>query len=108
MTLVALGASLRGQGLRSNRQKLLGCCLLRLLIAPAAALVPALLLGFGRNSIGTSLICTATPMATTAYPMALVCNSDHELTGQVVVTTSLFCCVTLFLWIFVLTNFGVL
>ena len=108
MTLISLGASLKGQGLVDNRRKLVGCNLLRLLIAPASALVPAFLFGFKGNSIGTILICTATPMATTAFPMALACESDYELTGQVVITTSLFCCITLFLWIFALKASAIL
>ena len=40
--------------------------------------------------------------------MAMARDSDHELTGQIVVTTSFFCYITLFLWIFVLKQLGLL
>ena len=48
------------------------------------------------------LVCIASPVASTAYPMALAYASDHEFTAQLVVTTSLICTLTLFLWIFAL------
>ena len=40
--------------------------------------------------------------------MALACDSDHELTAQLVVTTSLLCSLTLFLWIFLFKQIGFL
>ena len=48
----------------------------------------------------------ASPIASSTYPMALVYDSDHDLTGQLVITTSLFCCFTLFLWIFLCKQLG--
>ena len=40
--------------------------------------------------------------------MALACDSDHELTAQLVVITSLLCTFTLFFWIFLLKQLGFL
>ena len=40
--------------------------------------------------------------------MAIARDSDHELTCQIVVTSSFLCCFTLFVWIFALKQFGIL
>ena len=87
---------------------LLAANLLRLVIAPLAAVLGAVAIGLRGNELGIVLLCAAPSLATTSFPMALARDSDHELTGQIVVTTSLFCCVTLFLWIFVLKQLGLL
>ena len=108
MTMVALGASLRFDGMRSNRKRVSVGVLLRLVVAPLAFTSAAVLLGFRGNALGAVLLTSASPMASTSYAMALACDSDHELTGQLVVTTSFFCCLTLFLWIFFYKQMGML
>ena len=108
LTLVALGGSFRFDGVRENCRRIGECAFLRLVFTPAVALSAALALGFRHNALGVVLICTATPMAATSYPMAVACDSDHQLTGQIVVTSSLLCCLTVFLWIFFLKQAGVL
>ncbi|WP_158099012.1 AEC family transporter [Flavonifractor sp. An100] len=107
-TLLALGASFRIGGLTGQIWTVVRCSLVRLVLAPAAALIPAILLGFRGDTLGAILVCVATPTASSSYPMALACGSDHELTAQLVVSTSLFCSLTLFLWIFLLKQIGLL
>lgn len=108
VTLVALGASLRLEGARGNRKKIVFCSLYRLVLTPLVMIVVAVLLGFRGDHLGVIMLCAGTPMATTSYPMALACDSDHELTAQVVVTTSLLFCLTMFLWIFALKQLELL
>ena len=105
-TLVALGASLKLGGMRHNLAAIVRCSAVRLVLAPLCALVPAILLGFRGDALGVVLVCIASPVASTAYPMALAYDSDHEFTAQMVVTTSLICTLTLFLWIFALKQLG--
>lgn len=107
-TLLALGGSFQFSGLRQNWKPAALCSVIRLIIAPLLALTLAVFLGFQGEALGIILICTAAPTATTSYPMALAYGSDHELTGQLVVTTSLFCSLTLFLWIFALKQIGLM
>lgn len=105
-TLVALGASLQFRGMKENRAAILRCSFVRLFLAPLCALTPAILLGFRGDALGVVLVCIASPVASTAYPMALAYDSDHEFTAQMVVITSLLCSLTLFLWIFALKQLG--
>lgn len=108
MTLISLGANFRFSGVRRNLKKVVTANVLRLVIAPLAALTAAVALGFRGGDLGIILLCTAPALAGSCYPMALACDSDHELTGQIVVTTSFLCCLTLFVWIFLLKQVGLM
>lgn len=108
MTLVALGASLRLNGTWKTLRRAALCSVHRLLVTPLVMVAAACLLGFRGDELGVILLCAGAPTATTAYPMALACGSDHELTAQVVVTTSLFFCLTMLFWIFGLKQLGLM
>lgn len=104
--LVALGGTFTFTALRKNAKILTLLTAARLVILPAVMITPAIIMGIRGSDLATILICFAAPLATAVYSMALVYDSDDELTGQLVVTTSLFCCVTLFLWIFLFKQLG--
>ena len=108
LILIALGASFQFQSLRGNRRNLILLTAARLVAVPALGMLLAYLIGLRGNEIGTVLICAGSPMATTAFPMAQAYDSDYELAGQLVVVTSLLCCLTMFLWIFCLKQAGVM
>lgn len=102
MTLVSLGASLYLKGTRRNMGRILFCNVYRLLIAPLILVGGACFLGFRGDALCVILLCAGSPTATTAYTMALACDSDHELTAQIVATSSLLFCFTMIFWIFTL------
>ena len=108
LMLITLGASIQLKGVERNLKKVIRCNLLRLVIAPAVAVAAGILLGFRGDALGVILIAAASPTAVNSYPMALACDSDHELIAQSVFTTSFFCSFTLFLWIFGLKQMGVM
>ena len=107
-TLIALGGSFQFSGVGKNRKPLIFCNVIRLVVTPLLSLTAALFFGFRGDALGIVLICTASPAASTCYPMALACDSDHELTGQIVVITSLLCSLSLFLWVFLLKQLALL
>ena len=108
ITLLTLGASFQLNGVRENIKRVAAANIIRLVIAPFLAVGGAYLLGFRGVALGTILLTTAPSLATTSYPMAIARDSDHELTCQIVVTTSFLCCFSLFLWIFILKQLAVL
>ena len=99
---VALGASFDFSEVGKNLRRLLFGNIMRLIIVPLITVGCAVFFGFRGDELAVILLCGATPVATTAFSMAQVYNSDYELTGQLVVTTSLMSCPTLFVWIFAL------
>lgn len=106
IAVVALGANFEFSALRRNVRPLTKLALNRLVVYPLLMVAPAVLLGFRGSDLATILICVAAPISTSTYTMALVYDSDDELSGQTVIITSLFCCVTLFLWIFLFKQLG--
>ena len=108
ITLLTLGASFQLNGVRQNIKRVAAANIIRLVIAPFVAVGGAYLLGFRGVALGTILLTTAPSLASTSYPMAIARDSDHELTCQIVVTTSFLCCFTLFLWIFILKQMAIL
>lgn len=102
MALLTLGASFDFSEVGKNLRRLLFGNIMRLIIVPLITVGCAVFFGFCGDELAVILLCGATPVATTAFSMAQVYNSDYELTGQLVVTTSLMSCPTLFVWIFAL------
>lgn len=102
MAMLTLGASFDFSEVGKNLRRLLFGNIMRLIIVPLITVGCAVFFGFRGDELAVILLCGATPVATTAFSMAQVYNSDYELTGQLVVTTSLMSCPTLFVWIFAL------
>ena len=102
MALLTLGASFDFSEVGKNLRRLLFGNIMRLIIVPLITVGCAVFFGFRGDELAVILLCGATPVATTEFSMAQVYNSDYELTGQLVVTTSLMSCPTLFVWIFAL------
>lgn len=108
MALLTLGASFDFSKVGKNLRRLLFGNVMRLIVVPLLTVGTGVLLGFRNDELAVILFCGATPVATTAFSMAQVYDSDYELTGQLVVTTSLLSCLTLFVWIFVLKQLHLL
>ncbi len=106
MMLITLGASIQLKGVKDNLRQVIFCDVLRLVVSPICALTVSILLGFRGDALGVILIASASPTAAASYSMAMACDSNYELTGQSVVTTSFFCSLTLFIWIFLLKQLG--
>ena len=106
LSLMTLGASLTVDSMRNNGMRIFWSCLSRLVILPIIAITLAIILGFRNDLLIAVLIVFATPTATVCYTMAQAYDSDYELSGQMVVASSLLSCGTLFLLIFTLKQMG--
>lgn len=108
LALITLGISFNFSALSGNWRQVLRLSALRLVIIPAFTVGTGVLLGFRGNDLAVTMLVSAAPMASTAFSMARMYDSDYELTGQVVVATSFFCSLTLFVWIFLLKQTGLI
>ena len=88
------------------RRNLIVCVLGRLIAVPAFALTVGILMGFRDVALVTLIAIFAAPCAVSSYTMAQQMDSDAELAGNTVIFSSLLSCITMFLWIFMLKNFG--
>ncbi len=80
----------------------------KLVIAPLVMVTLGVLLGFRDNLLVPILIMFGAPTAVSSFTMAEQMGGDGELAAEVVVFTSGLAILTMFLWIFILKQFGVM
>ena len=61
-----------------------------------------IMFGYRGIELSTLMIIFAAPTSVSSFTMAQQMESDSDLAGQIVVFTSGFCVVTVFMWIFIL------
>jgi len=65
-------------------------------------------LGFRDIELIALMLIFASPTAISSFTMAQKMDGDSELAAQIVVFTSAFCILTVFLWIFTLKQFSLI
>ncbi len=108
VALILLGASFSFKGLISDRKPIIEGVLFRLIFAPLFAFLLALLLGFNGEEQALIVVAMGAPVATVSFTMCQAYDSDADLAAELVVTTSTFCCFSLFFWIFVMKQMGII
>ncbi len=108
LALIVLGGTFRFSALRSSARQLVICVVGRLLVGPAIFLSAAALLGFREVEIAALISLFASPTASSSYPMACEMGADGELAGQAVVCNSFFAIFTVFFWIFLFKQLGIM
>ncbi len=99
LAFVVLGGTFRFKRLAGNLRYLFTVVLGKLILFPGIVIAIALALGFRGEAIVALLGAIASPTAVSSFTMAVEMEADGELAGQVVVFTSIFSIVTIFLWV---------
>lgn len=108
LALVVLGASIHLDMIADNKRNLVICVLGRLVVSPLIFATGGVLLGFRGIELATLLAMLAAPTAVSSFTMAQQMDSNGELAAEAVVMTSGFSCITMFLWIFVFKQMGLI
>ena len=108
LSLIALGAGFTFRAARRNLKPLTLALLGRLVFSPLVTVAAAAALGFRKELLAPVLIFSGAPTAVSSYPMAQQMGGDAELAGEIVVFTSAFSVLTMFLWIFVLKQLALI
>ena len=108
LALFLMGSEFRFRSLNNNLWKVLSVTAARLIIVPLAAMMTFIAMGFRGVELSVLLCIFATPTAVNSYIMAGNMGCDGELSGQIVVLTTVCSCLTIFLFIFTLKTFGML
>lgn len=106
LSLVALGGDFKFVKVRGYIKQLLITVSGKLVISPLIMITLGILLGFRNEMLIPIMIMFGAPTAVSSYPMAQQMDGDGELAGEIVVFTSGFAILTIFVWIFVLKQFG--
>ena len=102
LAMIVLGASFTFSSLRGYTKEICITVLAKLIFIPLLSVLTAVLLGFRGEALACILCTFATPVAVASFSMAQQMDGDEKLASHVVVISSAFCVVTLFLFIFAL------
>lgn len=108
LAIFVLGASFTFSSLKGYVRELCISVSLRLVVVPLLAVAAAILLGFRGEALACILIVFGAPVAVSSFAMTQQMGGDDTLAGHIVVISSAFCLVTLFIGIFLLSRFGLL
>lgn len=108
MALMCLGASIRFDRFKGRIGLAALAAFLKIAVSPALAITAAALLGMRGAQLGTVLVMFGGPMAVSGYIMAKNMKSDHELAGQILLLSTLFCILTIFIAIYILKSLSLL
>lgn len=108
LALFLLGASFNFTSTRGYLKEVIWTTLFRLIIIPGIVISLSLLMGFSSTEVVILFVTFGVPTAVASYSMARQLNADYELASQIVVYTSTFAIITVFLWTIVLQLLGVI
>ena len=109
IALIALGAGFEFSAVKELRREIIWATVARLIFVPLLTIgIAVAFFNFTGHEYAAFIAAFASPVAVSSVPMAQEMKGDTELAGQIVVWTTIFSSVTLFLTIFILRLIGVL
>lgn len=108
LALFILGGTMHFSAISGNLKYLVPSLSIKLVVLPAIMIAIAYMIGLRDLELFFMITIYATPVAAASYPMAQNMGGDGELAGQFVVISTVVSVVTLFLWIFVLKQTGLI
>ncbi|MEG1471982.1 MAG: AEC family transporter [Clostridia bacterium] len=108
LALIILGGSFTFSRLKPNLKHIVAAVSGRLILIPLCFVSLSVALGFRGVALGALLAMFASPTAVSSFTMAQQLHADDELAGQIVVVGSLCSVVTIFLWVSLLSYWGLL
>ena len=108
LALVVLVANLQFAELKKNRRTITTVLLVRLLLLPLVMVPLGWLIGLRGVELFLILMIYGTPVATASYPMAQNMGGDGQLAGQLVFVSTVASLGTIFLFIFTMSQLGLL
>lgn len=106
LALVIMGAGFQIHMVKENARNLILAVLMKLLLVPTLFVFAAIAAGYRGVELATIMILFSAPTAVSSFPMAKQMESDGDLASEIIAFTTLFSCVTIFLWIFCLKQWG--
>jgi predicted permease len=106
LALFTLGASLHIRGEVEKLRLALAASLIKLIIAPLAAVLIACRLGFDPIQIAVTLAIFAAPPAVACFPMAFQMGADHQLASMTIVLGTGLSALTMFAFVYALRLLG--
>lgn len=106
VALLIMGASFRLSSVGENLKDLIIGIIGKLLVGPAIALTAGYLLGYRGIPLALLIIMFGAPCSVSGYPMAQQMGSNGELAAGCLIFSSMFSCITICGWIFIMKQLG--
>ena len=106
--MITLGSSLRLKSFGQNARTIGAAVSLKLIVIPLIMLLIGWTVGLRDVELFLILVIFGTPVAVASYPMAVNMGGDGELAGQLVVVSTLLSLATIFLFIFLMAQMGLI
>lgn len=104
LALITIGGQFNFQSARENRLCIGVATFVKLVAVPLVFVTISVLFGFRGADLAGLFVFFAAPTAVSSYIMAQDMNSDGELAGQLVIFTTLFSALSIFLGVFILRS----
>lgn len=105
LALLILGGSFHFQKVSGYLKQLTAAVTTRLFVIPAIFLPIGIMLGFRGAELIALLTLFGSPAAVSSFTMACQMGGDSELAGQIVVFSSAFSVLSMFIWIFIFKQY---
>ncbi len=102
LSLISIGAGFNFSSIKGKIGNAILSALSKTVLVPALMLLIAYFIGLRSVSLGLVFVVFGSPTAVSSYIMAKNMNSDHELSAQILLLSTLFSSFTVFLGMFIL------
>ncbi|MBN1044056.1 AEC family transporter [Clostridium botulinum] len=106
LALVILGGSFEFNSIKGSLKQISLAVIGKLILVPSIFIPLSIFLGFRNAQLATLLIMFSAPVAVNSFTMADQMGADSELAGQIVVFSSTFAILTIFMWIYITKSLG--
>lgn len=106
LALVILGGSFKFSAIKDSLKQISLAVIGKLILVPGVFVPLSIFWGFRNAELATLLIMFSAPVAVNSFTMADQMGADSELAGQIVVFSSAFSILTIFMWIYLVKSFG--
>lgn len=96
IALIVLGSTFKLSAMGKNKFQISFCTIVKLIVLPFIYLSGAILLGFKGVELIILVAMLGSPVAVSSFPMAKMAQADDELAGQLVISTTTFSLVSMF------------
>ena len=106
--LVLLGASFSFSDVKKYLKESTIITIVKLIVVPAIMVPLSIYLGFRGIALLTLTIIYGAPTGVSTFQMAKQMDGDSDLAAQIIVFTSFFCIITMFIWIYILKSMALI
>ena len=106
--LILLGASFAFSDVKKYLHETIFIVITKLIVVPLIMIPLSVSLGIRGIALLTLTIIYGAPTGVSTFQMAKQMDGDSDLAAQIIVFTSFFCIITMFIWIYILKSMALI